>query len=131
MTVRIGMIAMGVNMAFNLALIVPLQHAGLALATSLAAYVNAYLLFRGLRRADVFHPAPGWGALLARVGAAVVAMGMVLQWLSPDFAWWVSAARLDRAVWLIGLIVAAGVVYFSGLFVAGIRLHDLREGRGH
>ncbi|MCB1792212.1 MAG: murein biosynthesis integral membrane protein MurJ [Gammaproteobacteria bacterium] len=129
--VRIGMIAMGVNMAFNLALIVPLQHAGLALATSLAAYVNAYLLFRGLRRADVFHPAPGWGALLARVGAAVVAMGMVLQWLSPDLAWWVSAARVDRAVWLIGLIVAAGVVYFSGLFVAGIRLHDLREGRGH
>jgi putative peptidoglycan lipid II flippase len=32
------------NMAFNLALIVPLAHAGLALATSMSAWLNGYLL---------------------------------------------------------------------------------------
>ena len=42
-------IAMLVNMGLNIALIFPLQHAGLALATSLSAYLNAFLLLRGLR----------------------------------------------------------------------------------
>ena len=51
--VRIGVIAMATNMVFNLFLIFPLQHAGLALATSLSAYLNAYLLLHALRRDGV------------------------------------------------------------------------------
>ena len=62
--VRIGMIAMSVNMVFNLVLIVPLQHAGLALATSLSAYLNAFLLWRSLR--TVYQPNVGWGLFCTR-----------------------------------------------------------------
>lgn len=48
--VKIGIIAMVANMVFNLILIFPLAHAGLALATSLSAWLNGYLLWRGLRK---------------------------------------------------------------------------------
>ena len=58
---RIGIIAMVANMIMNLIFVVPLHfylglgHVGLALATSLAAFVNAGLLYRGLRREGVLH----------------------------------------------------------------------------
>jgi len=60
--VRIAVIAMTANMVFNLILVWPLAHAGLALATALSAWMNAsLLLLRGLYREGVFRPLSGWG----------------------------------------------------------------------
>src|SRR5690606_22132064 len=42
--VKVGIIAMVANMVFNLILIWPLAHAGLALATALSAFLNAGML---------------------------------------------------------------------------------------
>lgn len=70
--VKIGIIAMAANMVLNLVLVIPLHyywqigHVGLALATSLAAFINAGLLFRGLRRDEVIRFHAGWGELLLR-----------------------------------------------------------------
>ncbi|MDJ0738209.1 MAG: murein biosynthesis integral membrane protein MurJ [Gammaproteobacteria bacterium] len=124
--VRIGVIAMLVNMVLNLLLIFPLQHAGLALATSLAAYLNAFLLLRGLRAAQAYRPLQGWLRLGLQVGAAALLMGALLAWSSPQLDWWVEAGRIDRVGRLGGLIVAAMAVYFAVLFVAGVRPRDLR-----
>ena len=63
--VRVGIIALVANLVLNLALVVPLAHAGLALATSLAAFINAGLLYRGLRLGGHHRPRPGWGAFVA------------------------------------------------------------------
>ena len=128
--VRIGVIAMLVNMVLNVLFIFPLQHAGLALATSLSAYLNAFLLLRGLRNSGAYQPAAGWSALLLRVGLAATGMGMLLLWLSPDLAWWIESARLARVAWLAGLIVAAIGFYFSALLALGLRPRDLREAGG-
>ena len=43
--VKIGVVAMFANIILNLILIIPLAHAGLALATSLATFINAGLLY--------------------------------------------------------------------------------------
>ena len=51
--VRFGLISLGTNLILNLTLIWFLQHVGLALATSLSAFINAGLLFRGLVRQKV------------------------------------------------------------------------------
>ena len=59
--VRVGVVAMLSNIVLNLALVVPLAHAGLALATTLSACLNAGLLLRGLVVRGVFRPRPGWG----------------------------------------------------------------------
>ena len=46
----------------NLAFIVPLKHAGLALAIGLGACLNAALLYRGLRKHGIYTPQPGMAA---------------------------------------------------------------------
>ena len=61
-------------MVMNLLFVVPLvllkipgAHAGLALATALASYINAGMLYRYLRRDGVFQPDPGWPRLLLQM----------------------------------------------------------------
>jgi len=133
--VRIGIIAMAVNMVLNIAFVIPLHHywqvghMGLALATSLAAYVNGYLLFRGLRRDKVYRAAPGWGLFLGRLALANLAMVAVLLMLLARLDQWLTWSFTLRALWL-GLICSAGAgVYFGVLVAAGVRWRDLRPVR--
>jgi peptidoglycan biosynthesis protein MviN/MurJ (putative lipid II flippase) len=47
-------------MILNLVLVFPLAHAGLALATSLAAFFNASLLLFALLKTKIYRPSRGW-----------------------------------------------------------------------
>lgn len=78
--VRYGLIAMGLNMVFNLILIFPLAHVGLALATSLSAGVNTYLLARGLYKEGVYMPMPGWFKYLLQLTGGLLVLGFSLWW---------------------------------------------------
>ncbi len=123
--VRIGIIAMVTNMVFNLVFIVPLHHAGLALATSLSAFVNAGLLYRGLRRRQVYSPSSAWRLLWLRVVVACGVMSAVLYFGAPPVERWVQWGLAHRAL-LLGLWVLVGAVsYFLVLAAMGMRLHDL------
>ena len=65
--VRIGVIAMSANMVLNLLFYLGgWAHIGLALATSLAGYLNAGGLLM-LKRSDVFRLQPGWPRFLLQV----------------------------------------------------------------
>ena len=101
-------------------------HVGLAAATSVAALLNAALLYRGLRRAGVLEHAPGWGFLLARVGLANLAMIAALWALHRDVAWWLSAGLADRVWWLGVAVVAGAGAYFVALLVLGMRPAQFR-----
>lgn len=125
--VRIAVIAMVVNMVMNIVLVFPLQHAGLALATSLAAGVNAWLLYRGLRREGVFSPEPGWLWLIARILVAGMLMATLVLWLNPSMDFWLSAGRLEKIRMLGGLIVVGVVAYFGVLVAVGVRLRHFRH----
>ena len=99
------------NIALNLALIVPLAHAGLALATGLAAFLNAGILLRSLVRAGLYRPRPGWGGHLAKVVGAVGAM-LVIGWIvTPPVAAWNEAGAWLRVGWLALVTGAAGGTY--------------------
>src|SRR6185312_15990651 len=65
--VRIGIIAMVANMVFNIILIWPLKHAGIALATSLSAMLNGGLLFYFLLKKDIYQPRQGWAYFAFRL----------------------------------------------------------------
>jgi putative peptidoglycan lipid II flippase len=119
--VRIGVIAMLSNMVLNLILVVPLAHAGLALATSLAAYLNAALLLRGLRKVGVYRPKPGWGAFLARIGIAALAMTAVLILGVDGIESWSSYDAAERGIWLAAWIGAGAGIYFVSLYALGLR----------
>lgn len=122
--VRFGVYAMLANLILNLSLIGYLAHAGLALATSLAATLNAGLLFKRLRKEGVYRPAKGWWLFLLRVIVANGAMGGVLYYGTDHLAWesWELQMRLIRLVLWIGV---GGAVYGVSLWVSGLRPRHL------
>ena len=124
--VKIGIIAMLSNMVMNLVLIWPLAHAGLALATSLSAFLNAGLLWRGLRRHGAYQPARGWGRLLVRLALAAGAMGGMLAWAAGDLQRWLAWDAVTRAWHLLLLIAAGAALYALMLLATGIRPRHLR-----
>ncbi len=119
--VRIGIVAMLANIVLSLVLVYPLKHVGLALAISLAAFLNAALLYRWLRKHDVYRPLPGWGIFLLRITIASGAMGALLAWGVGDLGRWLAAPTAERVVQLT-LWVAVGLAAYAGLiFALGIR----------
>jgi len=127
--VKIGIIAMVANMVFNLILIWPLQHVGLALATSLSSLLNAGLLYWKLRSTQFYQPASGWCRLLLQIGSSSLIMALVLWLGAGDLSEWTSASVSHKILWLLGLIGLGTVVYFMALRVTGVNLKSLLLGR--
>ena len=131
--VRIGIIAMVANMVLNVAFVFPLMwwlnlgHVGLALATSVSAWLNALLLFRGLRRDAVLPQGSLPFKWLVQVTAATAAMLAMLLWLMPDHAMWAEWLWWQRAGQL-GILCSAGLGVFGvSLLCCGVRPADLRR----
>ena len=124
--VKIGIVAMFANMALNLALIVPLAHAGLALATALSAFLNAGLLGFGLRRQGVLRFQPGWGRYAVQVVGGCLLMGAGLWWLTPDWHLWVAWGAPRRVAILLALVIGGAAAYFIWLALSGVRLRHFR-----
>lgn len=133
--VRIGIWAMVSNMVMNVAFVVPFYHflhaghAGLALATSLAAWLNAGLLWRGLAVRGVYRRQPGFVLAVLRIVLAAVAMGVTLALLAgpavrwTQFVWWQRGEH-------IGVLIAIGIaVYFGVLLLLGARPARWRQQR--
>ena len=133
--VHIGVIAMALNMLFNLILVIPLHkywqigHLGLAAATSLSAFINAILLFLSLRKKAIYQPSKGWLKFFIGLMCSVVIMLLVLTQL---LNLWGGSEIFYQQSWLqristIGLLCGAGFITFvAGLFLFGFRLSDMR-----
>jgi len=133
--VKIAIIAMASNMLLNFLFVgtlVAMQfkgpHTGLALASSVAAYVNAGLLYRGLRRQGTYHPEPGWGRVSRAVILACFAMVAALLWQVGEAQQWADLAALARAGRLVVLILLGVVAYGLVLVAGGLRKHHLVKG---
>ncbi len=131
--VRLAMIAMLVNLALNLALIVPLGHRGPPLATALSSTVNVAMLYATLVRRGHFVADARLKRRVWRLAVAALTMGAVL---------WVSEGRLMPYVHLGWLARSAAMMVLVGLGAAvygiasfamgGLTLDDLqllRRGR--
>lgn len=120
--VKIGVIAMITNMVLNLVFYLNgLAHVGLALATSLAAFLNAGLLLRGLYAAGVFRFQSGWPLFLLRMFVANAAMTFFLIALVGDWQLWSDWSMFTK-ISQLGMLVVGGIVIYTGvLFAAGLR----------
>lgn len=134
--VRAGLIALAVNLVLSVALAWYLtgigfaaSHAGLALAISVAALLNAYLLYRGLRREGIIRHSTGWTSLLLQVLMANIAMWAILDSLHRPLEWWLAAGPLDRSAWLVLNVAVSATAYFLVLYALGLRLSNLRMRR--
>jgi len=132
---RAAVLTVAVNVLLTIALTTPLwlyripgAHGGIALATALAGIANAWLLWRALHRAGIYRPQPGWGRFWWRlVSACAVMAALVLAarlWIGE---WTLLAGLWLRVGALIGVIVLGGLGYVGALWLAGVRVRDLRQ----
>ena len=133
--VKIGIVAMVSNMVLNVLFVFPLMwyfdmgHVGLALATSASAWINAALLYRGLRRGGI--PLTGVFDIryMVRLLVAVTVMAGVIYVSVPDLRDWFAADMSWRVTRLL-MIVAAGAVSFAGvLALLGLRVAEIKGPR--
>ncbi|MGA4493729.1 murein biosynthesis integral membrane protein MurJ [Vreelandella venusta] len=124
--VKVGIIAMVANMVFNLLLIWPLAHAGLALATALSAFLNAGLLGYLLYRQKVLVFQPGWGRYAVQLVGGSALMSIALYLAAPDWQEWLDFALWQRIRWVAGLVVLGGGLYFAWLAAFGLRLRHFK-----
>jgi len=123
--VKIGVVAMLSNIVLNLVLVMPLAHAGLALATSLSAYINAGLLYLSLARRGHCHTEPGWLRYLCGIAAALTVMAIVLVLFVPEAGRWLGWGIPHRIAALAIWVSASAACYMVSLYVTGIRPHRM------
>lgn len=123
--VKIGIRAMVANMVFNLPLVLLLAHTGLALATTLSAYLNAMWLFFGLRKAGFYQAQAGWGKWITRIVVANSVMVVVILTINPAIELWMVFSEWQRAMWMLALVSAGAGSYGATLLLMGVRLKDL------
>jgi len=122
--VKIGIVTLAITQLMNLAFIVPLRHAGLALAIGLGACLNAALLFHSLRKQGIYAPQPGWDVFLLKVAASVGFMAVVLFTTAGEPQWWFQASWRLKLPALLGLVALGSAVYGACLLAFGFRLRD-------
>ncbi|HCC20717.1 MAG TPA: hypothetical protein DEP88_05660 [Verrucomicrobiales bacterium] len=100
-----------VNIFVSLILFKPLGHVGIAIATSISAWVNVFLLARGLR--GLVHPRREFYVKTLRIVAASIVMG-VLVWVAYAK---LLAAWFDAGFWqqcfALGLLVGLGILVYA------------------
>ncbi|MEE8515721.1 MAG: murein biosynthesis integral membrane protein MurJ [Alphaproteobacteria bacterium] len=128
MPVKIACLCVVVNVVLNLALMGPLAHAGIALATALSAWLNAGLLAWGLRRR-------GWFALdarlrrrLPRIALSAAAMAAGLAAAAAALATPLGGGEAARIGALAVLVAGGMVLYGAAAHLSGAT--DLKELKG-
>jgi putative peptidoglycan lipid II flippase len=123
--VKVAAIAMLSNIVLNLLLVGVLQHAGLALASSLSAYINAGLLYMRLRQAGIPVSFMSELKIIRSVLIAVAIMAVFLIFLSPSQSNWSEWNVYQRVMQLTIWIFGGMAVYAAVIFLQGMRLQDL------
>jgi putative peptidoglycan lipid II flippase len=130
--VRMALIALAVNFVLSVFLAWYLtsrgyagNHAGLALAISVAALLNAWLLYRGLRKDGILKHGKGWGKIVLQTAVATIVMAVAVIWLDRPLAWWINASSAARAGWLAVIIAAGAATYGLVLLSLGLRIAHL------
>ncbi len=122
---RIAVVAVSVNIVVNLSVFSWFGHVGLALATSISAWVNAYLLLHVLMRREIYIPGRRCHVALMQTMIAAGLMGAVLAYFVPDLRWWLDAGMGARISGLAAVVVGGGLLYLLGLVAAGVRPRHL------
>ena len=126
--VRIAVLCLLVNVALNLVLMGPLAHVGIALATTLAGWLNVALLAAGLARRGFLRPDARLRRRIPRMVAACAGMAAVLWGLNLGLETLLTETIGLRILTLAALIGAGLASYAILAGVTGII--STRELRG-
>jgi putative peptidoglycan lipid II flippase len=116
---RFAMISIAINLALNIALIMPLKHVGPPLATALASTVNVWMLYHTLKKRGHFVADKRLRRRVPRLAVASVLMGVALFFVAPLVSPYLTGSILRRAGGLLALVSAGGLVYGIACFLTG------------
>lgn len=119
---KIALICVGVNLFFNLTLIGPLAHVGMALATAIASWVNVGLMAGILYRRGVFQPDALLKTRLMKMAAAAKIMALSLYLIDAVATPFYHEGMVLRALVLLGVIALGGGIYGSS--VIALKAYD-------
>ncbi len=130
--VRIGLWSVGVNIVLNVVIIgyfhwinYPSPHLALALSSTVAACVNAGMLYWQLGRQGIYRFESHWRLIALRYAVAnvvlVLALWFGVQWYPSDAEQWL------RIVALLALCTWGAAAYGVAVLAMGFRLRDLRH----
>ncbi|MCQ8102759.1 murein biosynthesis integral membrane protein MurJ [Methylomonas sp. SURF-2] len=124
--VRFGLYSIVGNVLLNLVLVWPLAHAGVALATTLSAYLNAGLLLMALLKQKIYRPGRGWLLFMGRViFGCLLMVGFLIR--AAEGQTWLDWGVSQRSGHLLFEVMAAMLVYAAGLVLVGMRPRHLHE----
>jgi len=112
------------TLAVILAFLLGLGHAGLTLATSLGACLNAGLLFWFLRKRGIYAPQPGWLQFVSKLAVALFVLAMLLAAIAGPASFWLHAGLWAKVGRLAAVVVAGAGCYFGALWLLGFRFGD-------
>lgn len=117
---KLGAVVVAVNLGLNLALMGPLGHVGIALGTTLAAWVHVALFWVVLARRGHFALDSGARRTLPRLLVAAIGMGGLIVLAKP---------HLGSGGLALGLLIGAGGLAYAGLVLltGAARIADLRR----
>ncbi|MBT6430422.1 MAG: murein biosynthesis integral membrane protein MurJ [Rhodospirillaceae bacterium] len=126
--VLVGIGAMVVNVILNLILMQFLAHAGLALATAIAAWLNlAVLSWILYRRGNLIADSRLIQRLARAIGAAIL-MTLLLWWLKGMLAPQFAGGESQRILALIALVIAGLAGYgLAAVLLKAVKLREIKD----
>ncbi len=123
--VKAATISVAVNLILNAALIYPLGYVGLALSTSLAAWVNVAILLKYLAKHDWLRASEKLKTRIPRLTLASVIMGVILWQSSVLLQDWLTAGIFYKLLFLVTIIGEGLLAYCSIILV--LKVFELSE----
>ncbi len=112
-------VALVANTIFNLLLMGPMGHAGLALGTSLASLLNfAVLAVFFTRKVGSTWSREGLIPEVMRSGMAAIVMFLATSWVATQVEW-MQISTFERVMWLLGCVGIGIVVYSFTAMIIG------------
>jgi putative peptidoglycan lipid II flippase len=130
---KIAVLCIAVNFICNVLFMQFFAHVGLAMATSVAGWLNALLLARALWRRGLFRPDRALAVFLGKAALACLLMIAALLVSRPYATEWLAGPAWQRGMALALLVALGGVVYGAGILgtraVSVAQLKRLRPSR--
>tara|TARA_B100001123_G_scaffold391642_1_gene470167 strand:- start:222 stop:1769 length:1548 start_codon:yes stop_codon:yes gene_type:complete len=108
---KIALVCVGINLGLNLILMQYFEHVGLAMATSVASWVNVAAMAVILHRRGQFQPTPALWRHLGKQLLNVLVMGGVLALCLKPLAPWLEGDTQEEIIGLT-LLISAGLISF-------------------
>lgn len=123
--VKVGVIAMVLNVFLNIIFSIYFAHVGLAIATSLAAVVNAFLLYYYLKQRHIFKLSQDLRKSFLKILLASLIMATFIVNFVHEVDYYLASDAGQRSIAIAITIITAALIYFVCLRLLAIKIKKL------